>query len=115
MFDKLREILGGKTAEKAVKRRIADKLHNVHIKRIAEKDENGVETVIARECHINRLGEKGETLCGTEGVKTVFRASVDELTVWEFMSLDGCVMRFTDLDTGLERNLTVYYDRHLER
>lgn len=115
MFEKLKEKLGGKAGEKAVKRRIADKLHDVHIKRIAEKGDDGVETIIARECHINRLGEKGEELCATEGVRTVFRAAVDEMRIWEFMSLDGCVIGFVNLDTGKERNVVVYYDRRLER
>ena len=47
------------------------------------------------------------------GTNTVFRLAVDEMSIWEFMSLDGCVITFVDLDTGKERTVTVYYEAHL--
>ena len=63
--------------------------------------------------HINIEGEKREILCATVGVKTVFRLKISDMKIWEFMSLDGCVVDFTDIDTGKQRNLTVYYEKHL--
>ena len=103
----------GKDDPIANNRRIAAKLNNVHIKYISEKDEHGEELIIGRECHINLLGAQKREMAATEGIRTLFRLTVDEMSIWEFMSLDGCVIRFNDLDTGRERSVTVYYDKHL--
>ncbi len=113
MLDKIKGLFGGKNKQSEINKRLASKLHNMHVKYITEKDENGVDTIIGRGCHINILGEKGEELCASCGIQTVFRLNISEMHIWEFMSLDGCVIRFTDLDTGVERNVTVYYDKHL--
>ena len=94
-------------------RRIAAKLNDIHVKYISEKDEHGVDTIIGRECHVNLLGEGKKQMAATEGIRTLFRLAVDEMKIWEFMSLDGCVITFTDLDTGKDRSVTVYYDKHL--
>lgn len=113
MLNKLKAFFCTKNKQTEINRQIASKLHNMHVKYISEKDENGVDTIIGRSCHINILGEKGDELCASCGIQTVFRLNISEMHIWEFMSLDGCVIRFTDLDTGAERNVTVYYDKHL--
>ena len=94
MFEKLTALFGKGSKELQTKRRIAAKLHDTPFKYISEKD------------------EKNE-LCATVGTKTIFRLTVDEMNIWEFMSLDGCVITFVDLDTGKERTVTVYYEAHL--
>ena len=85
----------------------------MHVKYITEKDASGEEIIIGRNGHINIVGDKSTQLCATCGVKTVFRLLISEMNIWEFMSLDGCVITFTDLDTGDKRTVTVYYDKHL--
>lgn len=113
MFEKIAEKFGGKGKTHALNRRLAEKLHDMPFKYVSEKDENGVETIIGRGGHINIVGANRRELCATVGVKTLFRLAIDEMSIWEFMSLDGCVITFTDLDSGKQRTLTVYYDKHL--
>ncbi len=113
MFSKFKSLFYGKNSKNDVNRRISEKLHNTPFKYISEKDESGTETIIARAGHINIEGENREFLCATQGVKTVFRLEISQMSIWEFMSLDGCVINFKDIDTGNVRNVTVYYEKHL--
>lgn len=113
MLEKLIGLFGKGKTEQKTNRRLAEKLHDMPFKTVSEKDENGIETILARGGHINLLGEKKDELCATVGTKTVFRLAVDEMKIWEFMSLNGCVITFTDLDTGEKRTVTVYYAAHL--
>lgn len=113
MFEKLKALIGSKGKEKSINRRLAAKLSDTPFKYISEKDASGTETILARGGHINLVGERGDELCATSGIQTIFRLNVDEMKIWEFMSLNGCVITFCDLDTGCERTVTVYYDAHL--
>ena len=38
---------------------------------------------------------------------------IDEMNIWEFMSLDGAVITGYEYNDCKERTVTVYYDRHL--
>lgn len=113
MFDKIKNIFSKNNSQKAINEKISSKLHNMHIKYITEKDMSGEEIIIGRNGHINRVGDKSEQLCATCGVKTIFRLLISEMSIWEFMSLDGCVITFTDLDSEEKRTVCVYYDKHL--
>ena len=113
MFSKLKLLFFKNNSKNDVNRRISEKLHNMPFKYISEKDENGTETIIARAGHMNIEGENREFLCATEGIKTVFKLEISRMSIWEFMSLDGCVINFKDVDTGNTRNVTVYYEKHL--
>ena len=115
VFEKISALFGkgAKAKELQTNRRIAEKLHDMPFKYISEKDENGIETILARGGHINLIGEKKNELCATAGTSTIFRLSVEQMKIWEFMSLDGCVISFCDLDTGKDRTVNVYYDAHL--
>lgn len=113
MFRKIKSLLFAKNNEHSANIRIVKKLHNMHIKYISEKTDDGTDIIIGRNGHINIIGEKGEELCATCGIKTIFRLNINEMNAWEFMSLDGCVITFTDLDTNTKRTVTVYYDMHL--
>lgn len=115
MFDKIKNIFGKKEKISETNARLSKKLHNMHFKYISEKKSNGEDIIIARNGHINIEGENGDVLCATEGVKTVFRLKISEMNIWEFMSLNGCVINFTDIDSGEKRNISVYYDAHLVR
>ncbi len=113
MFNKLFSLFTGKSTTDRDNRRLAEKLNDSHLLSVREKGADGVECIIGRDCHVN-LTEKG-VLTVTEGVKTLLRADVSQMKAWEFMSLDGCVITFTDLDTGTERTVTLYYDKYLEK
>ena len=115
MFEKIKLLFKGKNKPSDINIRLSKKLHNMHFKYISEKLPDGEDIIIARNGHINIEGDNGEVLCATEGIKTIFRLDIAEMKIWEFMSLNGCVITFTDLDSGVERNVSVYYDAHLVR
>ncbi len=102
-----------KNGIKEINYRISEKLNNVHIKYISEKDEKSYDSIIAREAHINIVGDNKDELCATQGTTTVFRLKIADMKIWEFMSLDGCVITFFDIDLQKERTVNVYYDKHL--
>lgn len=112
MLEKIKSLFGGDSTAK-INKRLSQKLHNMHFIYINEKFPDGSEKIIGRDGHINV--EDGEVLCATVGIKTLFKLSIPEMKIWEFMSLNGCVIDFTDLDTGERRNVSVYYDRRLEK
>ena len=115
MFDKIKSLFKGTKGVSKDNLRIAKKLHNIHFKYINEKFEDGTDKIIGKDGHINLEGENDNILCATCGVKTLFKLDIAEMNIWEFMSLNGCVITFTDLDTGVKRNVSVYYDAHLVR
>jgi len=107
---KLRDILTGTTEQIRQSRTICAKLHDSHVKYASEKID-GTDTIIGREGHLNLVGNgEFELVFGTS---SAFRVKVDELQIWEFMSLDGAVMTGNDLNTGKLRTVTSYYDKHL--
>ncbi len=91
-------------------RELCSKLHDSHVKYASEKID-GTDTIIGRDGHLNIVEEK--IFEYTVGVKSIFRFNIDEMTIWEFMSLDGAVITGIDLNTKKERTVTVYYDKHL--
>lgn len=114
MFEKLTGLFRKDAKKVQTNRRIAAKLHDTPFKYISEKDlQTGEETIVARGGHLNLIGEKKNELCATVGTKTVFRLAVDEMDIWELMSLDGCILSFFDLDTQQERRMSVFYEAHL--
>lgn len=115
MLDKIKSLFGRKEKISETNARLSKKLHNMHFKYISEKKSDGEDIIIARNGHINIEGENGDVLCATEGIKTVFRLKISEMNIWEFMSLNGCVITFTDLETYEKRTVSVYYDAHLVR
>ncbi len=109
LFGKIKGLL---IADKNVKqsRELCSKLHDSHVKYASEKID-GTDTIIGRDGHLNIVEEK--IFEYTVGVKSIFRFNIDEMTIWEFMSLDGAVITGIDLNTENERTVTVYYDKHL--
>ena len=113
MLEKIKAFFTAKDSKCEINKRLSRKLHNMHFKYISEKDDSGQDTIIGRGGHINIEGEKQEILCATSGVETLFRLEIAEMSIWEFMSLDGCVITFFDLDKKNNRAVKVYYDKHL--
>jgi len=44
---------------------------------------------------------------------TLFRAKIDTLNAWEFMSLNGVVLTAFDLEQERERTVLAYYSYHV--
>lgn len=91
-------------------RTIAQKLNDSHVKYASVKIE-GVDTIVGREGHLNIVDDKDFEL--VFGVESIFRFEIDQMSIWEFMSLDGAVVSGIDKNTGKEKKVTVYYDRRL--
>lgn len=91
-------------------RAIAKKLNDSHVK-YASQSIDGVDTIIGREGHLNIVDQKDFEL--VFGVQSVFKFEIDQMSIWEFMSLDGAVVTGIDKNTGQEKTVTVYYDRRL--
>jgi hypothetical protein len=49
------------------------------------------------------------------GVESAFKFKIDDMTIWEFMSLDGATVTGYDLNDDYEKTFMIYYDKHLER
>ncbi len=90
----------------AFRRAMAKKLDGRCIRYVTERCD-GVETVIGKDGHINIVGE--DEFAVTCGIKTIFRAGIDELQAWELLSLEGAVLTAFDKENGCERTVVVYY------
>lgn len=95
----------------AFKRYMAKKLDGKHLKCTLER-ENEDERVIGREGFICLKGD--ELLVVAFGKEdTLFRAKIDTLNAWEFMSLNGVVLTAFDLEQERERTVLAYYSYHV--
>lgn len=89
------------------RRYMANKLDGYSLKYVAER-ENDVDTVIGKSGFICVKGD--ELMVVAFGVEDVlFRAKIDTLSAWEFMSLNGVVLTGFDLDRQKERTVIGYY------
>mgnify|MGYP007047908268 CR=1 FL=1 len=91
----------------AFRRAMAQKLDGKIVKYATERDENGTETVIGREGHANIVN--GDTFAVTCGIDTIFSCSIDEMSAWELLSLEGAVLTAYDRSVGRERSVVIYY------
>lgn len=93
------------------KRYMAKKLDGKHLTCVLEREEND-ERVIGREGFICLKGD--ELLVVAFGKEdTLFRAKIDTLNAWEFMSLNGVVLTAFELEQGRERTVLAYYSYHV--
>lgn len=111
-FKNLKNRLFGVSKNALQSRTIAAKLNDSHIKYAAIKTETD-ELIVGRDGHINIVDQKFFEL--VFGVESVFKFEIDEMTIWEFMSLDGATVSGYDLNDGYEKTFVIYYDKHLER
>ncbi len=91
-------------------RAIASKLNDTHIKYASDKT-SGEELIVGRSGHVNIVD--GDCFELVFGVQSAFKFKIDQMTIWEFMSLDGATVSGTDLNTGEEKTFILYYDKHL--
>ena len=89
----------------AYKKYMANKLDGKHIQYSLEKIGDD-ERIISKGGSINvRDGEL--IVNGSE--KTLFRIKIEDLSAWEFMSLNGVVITGFDLEEKKQRSITAYY------
>lgn len=89
------------------RRYMAKKLDGYSLKCVAER-KNEEDTVIAKTGFICVRGDELEVVAfGVEDV--LFRAKIDTLSAWEFLSLNGAVLTGYDLDRNEVRTVIVYY------
>lgn len=91
----------------AFRRAFAEKINNRHVRYVTERFE-GIEEIVGREGHLNIL-PCGDELAVTCGIQEIFRAKIDELSMWELMSNDGVVLEGFDLASGKHREITAFY------
>ncbi len=89
---------------------ISRKLHDSHIKYASDKT-SGEEVIVGRSGHVNIVD--GSLFELVFGVESIFKFKIDDMTIWEFMSLDGATVSGTDLNDGKEKTFVLYYDKHL--
>lgn len=91
------------------KRWIANKINGMKVRYVLERGEDGVEIIIGKSGFINFNRDELEVICGE---KILFKAKVDTLNAWEFMSLEGVTLTGFDLIQSRERTVLAYYKYH---
>jgi hypothetical protein len=97
------------------KRWMTNKISGMLVRYILERGEDGVEIIIGKGGLITvnkESGSDGGELSVLCGEKTLFKAKVDTLTAWEFLSLEGVTLTGFDLIQGKERTILAYYKYH---
>lgn len=84
---------------------MADKLNGKHIKYLIERDGNE-ERVIGRNGFISVVGND-LVISAEDGEK--FRTPIENMSAWEFMSLQGVTVTGFDVLAGKERTVLAYY------
>ena len=112
IFDSIKEKLGGVSKNTKQSRAIASKLNDSHIRYAVIKTDTD-DLIVGRDGHVNIVD--GDCFELVFGVESIFKFKIDDMTIWEFMSLDGATVTGVDLDGGAEKTFMIYYDKHLER
>ncbi len=108
LFDKIRQRFSKKDENSpAFRYAFAENINNRHVKYVTERYE-GIEEIVGREGHINIL-PNGEELAVTSGIKEIFRARIEDLSMWTLMSNDGVVLSGYDFVTERQREVTAFY------
>jgi len=110
LFENLKSKLSPVSKNVKQSRIIAAKLNDSHIKYASDKT-SGEELIVGRSGHVNIVD--GDCFELVFGVQSIFKFKIDEMTIWEFMSLDGATVSGTDLNSGEEKTFILYYDKHL--
>ena len=85
---------------------MAEKLDGRTLRYILEREENGVERVIAKGGILSNFEGNFSVISGE---KTLFRVTSSELRAWEFLSLEGATLTGFDQIVGKERTILAYY------
>ncbi len=105
LFNFKKEKVPKDTSSVEFKRYMAKKIDGKLVRYVLERD-NDVDRIIGKDGFISLYENKLSVICGE---KTLFCALADELTAWEFMSLEGVTLTAVDLVSGKERTVMAYY------
>ncbi len=97
---------GKVSAEVKFRRKMAKKLHGMHIKYVMERFGDCDDIIVGRE---GALITRGKEFMIFSSQHDVFRSYVDETDFAELMSLGGAVITGYDLLSGKERSLIAHY------
>lgn len=112
LFDSIKEKLSGVSKNAKQSRTIAAKLNDYHIKYAVIKTDTD-DLIVGRDGHVNIVD--GDCFELVFGVESAFKFKIDDMQIWEFMSLDGATVTGYDLNDCNEKTFMIYYDKHLER
>lgn len=99
-------MLGRVSAEIKLRRKMAKKLHGMHIKYVMERFGDCDDIIIGRE---GALITRGNEFIVFSSQHDVFRSLIDETDFSELMSLGGAVINGYDLLSGKERSIIAHY------
>ena len=97
---------GKVTAEEKFRRKMAKKLHGMHIKYVMERLVDEDDIIVGRE---GALIVRGKEFMVFSSQHDVFRSMIDDTDFSELLSLGGAVITGYDLLSGKERTLIAHY------
>jgi len=97
---------GKVTAEVKFRRKMAKKLHGMHIKYVMERLVDEDDIIVGRE---GALIVRGKEFMVFSSQHDVFRSMIDDTDFSELLSLGGAVITGYDLLSGKERTLIAHY------
>lgn len=98
--------LGKVSKEVKFRRKMAKKLHGMHIKYVMERLSDDDDIIVGRE---GALLTRGDEFIVFASQKDVFRSKIDETDFSELMSLGGVIITGVDLLSGNERSVIAHY------
>ena len=98
--------LGKVSKEVKFRRKMAKKLHGMHIKYVMERLVDEDDIIVGRE---GALLTRGDEFIVFASQKDVFRSKIDETDFSELMSLGGVIVTGVDLLSGNERSVIAHY------
>ena len=97
---------GAVSKEVKFRRKMAKKLHGMHIKYVMERLSDEDDIIIGRE---GALLTRDDEFIVFASQKDVFRSKIDETDFSELMSLGGAIITGVDLISGNERSVIAHY------
>ena len=98
--------LGKVSKDVKFRRKMAKKLHGMHIKYVMERLSDEDDIIVGRE---GALLTRGDEFIVFASQKDVFRSKIDETDFSELMSLGGVIVTGVDLLSGNERSVIAHY------
>ena len=98
----------GVSKEVRFRRKMAKKLHGMHLKYVEERLPDEDDVIVGRE---GALIVRGEEMIVFASQKDVFRSKIDDTVFSELMSLGGVIITGLDLLSGSERTVVAHYTR----
>ena len=88
------------------RRKMAKKLHGMHLKYVMERLPDEDDSIVGRE---GALSVRDDDFIVFSSQKDVFRSKIDETDFSELMSLGGVIITGLDILSGKERSVIAHY------